>query len=32
VKDGSESWLEGSACRAGRGNWEVRDLRPRKNT
>jgi surface antigen len=32
VKNGSESWLEGSACRAGRGNWEVRDLRPRKNT
>jgi len=32
VKDGSESWLEGSACRAGRGNWEVRDLRPWKNT
>jgi len=32
VKDGSESWLEGSACQAGRGNWEVRDLWPRKNT
>jgi surface antigen len=32
VKNGSESWLEGSACRSGRGNWEVRDLRPWKNT
>jgi surface antigen len=31
VKNGSESWLEGSACRARHGNWEVRGLRP-KNT
>jgi surface antigen len=32
VKNGNESWLEGSACRAAGGNWEVRDLRPWKKT
>ena len=32
VKNGSESWLQGEACRAGRGKWEVRNLRPWKNT
>src|SRR5216683_1935100 len=32
VKNGSESWLHGEACRAGRGKWEVRNLRPWKNT
>jgi surface antigen len=32
VKDGSESWLQGEACRAARGKWEVRNLRPWKNT
>jgi hypothetical protein len=32
VKNGTESWLQGAACRAGRGTWEVRDLRPWKNT
>jgi hypothetical protein len=32
VKDGSESWLRGEACRAARGKWEVRNLRPWKNT
>ena len=31
VKNGSESWLEGAACRAGRGKWEVRKLRPWKS-
>jgi surface antigen len=29
VKNGSESWLQGEACRAERGKWEVRNLRPR---
>jgi surface antigen len=29
VKNGSESWLQGEACRA-RGKWEVRNLRPMK--
>jgi 17 kDa outer membrane surface antigen len=32
VKNGNESWLQGAACRAGRGKWEVRHLRPWKNT
>jgi hypothetical protein len=32
VKGGSESWLQGEACRAGRGKWEVRTLRPWKST
>ncbi len=32
VKDGSESWLQGEACRAAHGKWEVRNLRPWKNT
>ena len=32
VKDGNESWLQGEACRAARGKWEVRNMRPRKNT
>ena len=32
VKDGSESWLQGAACRAKRGKWEVRNLRPWNNT
>ena len=31
VKDGNESWLRGEACRAARGKWEVRNLRPWKN-
>ena len=32
VKSGSESWLQGAACRAKRGSWEVRDLRPWSNS
>ena len=32
VKSGTESWLQGAACRFGRDKWEVRDLRPWKNT
>jgi hypothetical protein len=32
VKNGSESWLQGEACRAERGRWEVRNLRPWSNT
>jgi hypothetical protein len=31
VRNGSESWLQGEACRA-RGKWEVRNLRPWSNT
>jgi surface antigen len=30
LKDGSESWLQGEACRIERGKWEVRSLRPWK--
>ena len=32
VKNGTESWLQGAACRAKHGKWEVRDLRPWNNT
>jgi surface antigen len=32
VRDGSESWLQGEACRAEPGRWEVRNLRPWKST
>jgi hypothetical protein len=34
VRNGSESWLQGEACRPvrGGGKWEVRALRPWKNT
>jgi len=32
VRDGNESWLQGEACRAGRGRWEVRNMRPWKST
>jgi hypothetical protein len=32
VRSGSESWLQGAACHAIRGNWELRDLRPWRNT
>jgi hypothetical protein len=28
VRQGSESWLQGEACRAKTGNWEVKSLRP----
>jgi hypothetical protein len=27
VADGSESWMQGEACRADKGQWEVRRLR-----
>src|SRR5262249_27303021 len=32
VKNGTESWLQGEACRSHHGKWEVRALRPWKNT
>ena len=28
VRDGAESWLQGEACRANQGRWEVRNLKP----
>ena len=30
VHGGSESWLEGEACRAQQGRWEVKSLKPWK--
>ena len=32
VKNGAESWMQGEACRAERGKWVVRSLRPWKKT
>jgi surface antigen len=32
VRDGSEAWLHGAGCRAQRGKWEVRSMRPWRNT
>ena len=32
VRNGSESWLQGDACRAERGKWQVRSLRPWKSS
>jgi hypothetical protein len=30
VREGSEAWLQGEACRAQHGRWEVRSLKARK--
>jgi hypothetical protein len=27
IRDGSESWLQGEACRAKQGRWEVRHMK-----
>ena len=32
VRDGSTSWLQGEACRAKPGQWEVRKLKPRQKS
>ena len=32
VHGGTESWLEGEACRIHQGRWEVRSLKPWKRT
>jgi hypothetical protein len=32
VRDGTEAWLQGAACRPHRGKWEIRDLRLWKST
>jgi len=32
VRDGSESWLQGDACRIHQGKWTVRKLRPLKRS
>jgi surface antigen len=31
-RDGSSAWLQGEACRAGKGKWEVRNLKPWQRT
>jgi surface antigen len=31
VSGASQSWLQGSACRSARGEWEVRTLKPLKS-
>jgi len=32
VAEGSEAWMQGEACRAGKGKWEVRRLKPWRRT
>jgi 17 kDa outer membrane surface antigen len=32
VRNGTESWLQGEACRQHQGRWEVRNLKPRQST
>ena len=31
VRGGAQSWLQGSACRTARGEWEVKSLKPIKS-
>jgi surface antigen len=31
VRGGAQSWLQGSACRTARGEWEVKSLKPLKS-
>jgi hypothetical protein len=32
VRNGSESWIQGEACRGSEGRWEVRQMRPWRRT
>jgi surface antigen len=32
VRGGNESWLQGEACRQGRGQWQVRRMKPWQRT
>jgi surface antigen len=32
VRNGTEAWLQGEACRGERGHWEVRNLKPWQRT
>ena len=32
VRNGNESWLQGEACRYGKGKWEVRHMKPWQRT
>jgi len=31
VSSGSQAWLQGSACRSTRGDWQVKSLKPLKS-
>jgi surface antigen len=31
-RDGSSSWMQGEACRANKGKWEVKNLKPWQRT
>jgi surface antigen len=31
VRAGAQAWLQGSACRSARGEWEVKSLKPLKS-
>lgn len=31
VRAGAQAWLQGSACRTARGEWEVKSLKPLKS-
>ncbi len=32
VAEGEESWMQGEACRAAKGKWEIRRLKPWRKT
>jgi len=32
VRQGAEAWMQGEACRTGKGKWQVKSLRPWKRT
>jgi surface antigen len=32
VREGAESWLQGEACQADQGKWEVKSIRPWRRT
>jgi surface antigen len=32
IREGSESWLQGDACRIHQGKWTVRTMRPLKRS
>jgi hypothetical protein len=32
IRDKSEAWLQGEACRSAKGKWEVKSLKPWKRT
>lgn len=32
VAEGAEAWMQGEACRGGKGKWEIRRLKPWRRT